>query len=114
MDPTSAKRPTESTQAESGHPPKVPRVGTPPPPADKGTEDVGAFMQTPAVTRIPSHCSLTEHGKNIYADGSTDCSRSSRSNKEESPMGHILFDIPSGPQRGRRSTGARHRFRAEY
>jgi hypothetical protein len=65
MDPTSVKRPTESTQAESGHPPKVPRVGTPP---DRGTEDVGASIQTPAVKRMSYYSSLTKHGQTIYAN----------------------------------------------
>jgi hypothetical protein len=63
MDPTN-KRPTESTQAESGHPPKAPRFGTPPP----RTEDVGASIQTPAVKRISYYSSLTQHGQTIYVD----------------------------------------------
>ena len=65
MGSTPTKRPIESTQAESGRPPKVRRFSTPSPPADK---DVSTFMQTPAVKRMPSHSGLTEHGKNIYAE----------------------------------------------
>jgi hypothetical protein len=62
MDPT--KRPTESTHAQSGHPPKTLRPSTPP---DKGTKDIDTYIPTPAVIRTPSHANLTEHGKNIYA-----------------------------------------------
>ena len=62
----SNKRQTESTHAQSGHPPKSHRPATPP---DKGTEDVGAYIPTPSVKRTPAHANLTEHGKNIYAEG---------------------------------------------
>lgn len=68
MDSTHNKRLAESTQAESGRPSKVPRYSTPPPPADRGTEDVGASIQTPAVKRISYYASLTQHGQTIYAN----------------------------------------------
>ena len=68
MDSTQNKRPLESTQAESGRRSKVPRYRTPSPQADRGTEDVGASIQTPAVKRISYYASLTQHGQTIYAD----------------------------------------------
>ena len=64
-----AKRQNESTHTESGRAPKAPKFSTPQPPADKGTEDVGASsIQTSAVMSISSHCSLTKYGKIIYAE----------------------------------------------
>lgn len=65
MDSTHIKRPPESTQAESDRQSKFPRYSTP----DRGTEDVGASIQTPAVKRISYYASLTQHGQTIYADG---------------------------------------------